>query len=159
MPGDTTIWDGIMKRVRKIGNAHVRVGVLQSKGGGEEQGGITIVELAAIHEFGSPAAHLPERSFIRLTFARPPWLPGLVAKLAKAVLEDKLSEKRALEILGQKAAAEVKATITEKRVRPLSQKAQGSIARGEAANPTTLVDTGQLKNSINYDVVEGAGGA
>lgn len=152
-------WKKLLTRAHKLDRYHVRVGVLASEGGDqtEDDSGITIVELAAIHEFGSPAAGLPERSFIRRTFTEAPWLEELTAKLAAAVVTDRLDPERALGLLGTRAAAEVKRTITDKKVRPLSKKAGASIARGEVKNPTTLVDTGRLLGAITYAVEEGSG--
>jgi hypothetical protein len=152
---DTRVWDAIMKRVReaaRTGGAHVRVGVLASQGGGgtTEDGKITMVELAAIHEYGSPAAGIPQRSFIRraLAWNSGPWLPAFVSKLAKGVLVGKMSEERALEILGARAVAEVKKTITGSEIPPPLRPA--TIAAKGSSRP--LVDSGRLLGSISYEV-------
>ena len=44
------IFKKVLKRMRKLGTTNVEVGVFSN----EDRGGITMVELAAVHEFGSP---------------------------------------------------------------------------------------------------------
>lgn len=143
-------WKRILRAVRKADGARVKVGVI---GGGEHaDGGITMTELAAIHEFGSPAANIPQRSFLRraLVWNSGPWLPAFTAKLVGAVASGKMDEKKALEILGQRAVAEVKKTITGSDIPP--PLAPATVAAKGSSKP--LVDTGQLLNSISYEVVE-----
>jgi hypothetical protein len=145
-------WKEILRTVMRAERAHVRVGVLASKGGEAEQDGITMVEMAAIHEFGSPAANIPARSFIRRTLVwnAGPWLPQFVANLAGRVVEGRLDEKKALGILGQKAVAMVKAAITGAHIPPPLRPA--TIAAKGSDRP--LVDTGRLLGAISYEVVE-----
>lgn len=154
-----TKWDELIARAHGLARGHVRVGVLLSKGGekphegkGKNADHITLVELAAIHEFGSPAAGIPERSFIRSTFyvRRVEALRSMCARLAKAVVTDGLDPKRALGMLGAWAASQVKETITEIDIPP--PLADSTVQAKGSSKP--LVDTGQLKNSITYEVVD-----
>lgn len=152
--------------------AHVKIGVLASQGGGArairrskhigERGtarnavnkafevtDISLVELAAIHEFGSPAARIPERSFIRRTFdAKHVEIRALATKLAAKIVDGKMSVDKALTVLGQFCAAEVKKTITRDRIppplKPATVEAKGS--------DRPLVDSGRLLGAITYEV-------
>lgn len=152
--------------------AHVKIGVLASQGGGAksirkskhvgERGtarnavnkafevtDIFLVELAAIHEFGSPAAHIPERSFIRRTFdTKHTEIRALATKLAAKIVDGKMDIDKALTVLGQFCAAEVKKTITRDRIppplKPATIEAKGS--------NRPLVDTGRLLGAISYEV-------
>lgn len=156
----STNWDKIRGEVRKLERAHAKIGVLQSKGGNAERDGITMIELAAIHEFGSPNAGIPERSFLRSTFRvhRRQELLALVTKLAGQVTSGNMTTKRALGILGQWGAAAVKNTIRSKQTIGMTDPGarqellQSTIDRKGSSTP--LIDTGRLINTISYEVVE-----
>lgn len=142
--------DKLKAKAIDLSKAHVKVGVLASKGGNADHDGIAMIELAAIHEYGSPAANIPERSFIRSAFAKKTELNAFVTKLAKAIVDGKLDARRALHMLGTWAAAKVKKNITERDIPPpLKPK---TIARKKSTKP--LVDTGRLLNAITYEVSE-----
>ncbi len=150
------LWDELLARAHKLEHAFVKVGVLASKGGTDTHadGEMTLIEIAATHEFGSEAAGIPERSFIRSTFERrvAKELADFQAKLAKAIVTKGLDPMRALAMLGAWGAAEVKKTITESDLEPPLKPA--TIAAREHGGTKPLLDTGQLKNSITYEVVE-----
>lgn len=147
------VWKRLRKKVASVDRSYVKVGVLASRGGNEKRDtGITMVELAAIHEFGSPAAHIPERSFIRRTFdEKKDDLNALIVRLARAIVTDKKTVAQALGLLGAWGATEVKKTITaDKPIPPPLQLA--TIARKKSDRP--LVDTGRLVDAIQWEVVE-----
>lgn len=167
MAGSTAVWDKLKREVGKAAHSFIRVGVLSSKGGAEQHPSddgdpITMVELAAIHEFGAKVTRdtaegpvtivIPERSFIRSTFLirRVNALRTIQTKLATAIVQKGMPVKRALGLLGQWAAAEVKNTITEIDIPP--PLAQSTIDAKGSTKP--LVDTGRLLNAITYEVVE-----
>ena len=143
----------LQKRLEASGNAHVKVGVLGSKGGNapHDSSGISLVELAAIHEFGSPAAGIPERSFIRRTFIeKRRELEEVITKLARGVVAGKLDMRRALDILGAWASAEVKKTVTAGAHIPPPLK-PATIERKGSDRP--LIDTGRLIGAVTWEVV------
>lgn len=141
----------IEKNLTKAQGAHVRIGVLASRGGNADHDGITMIELAAIHEFGSPAAGVPERSFIRRTFeVKTAELKVIKRRLAERVVTGKMTIGDALEILGSWGAAEVKKTITVGPGVP-PPNAPSTVERKGSARP--LVDTGRLVGSIQWEVV------
>lgn len=155
-------WDELRDLAKNIAqrNNYVRVGVLgngpsvaQSKAPiprrRDEE--ITNVELAVIHEYGAPAANIPERSFIRSTAVvnRATYLAMFRGGLPK-VLAHKLQINTLLGLVGAKMAADMKNTITHGDLAPL---APSTIERKGSSRP--LVDTGQLLNSITWAVVEG----
>jgi hypothetical protein len=155
--GSVTVNDKVFQELRKrIGKStsHVKVGVLSSRGGDvkHDDAGISLVELAAIHEFGSPAAGIPERSFIRRTFEDDDGKQALIqflAKLAKRVISGELTHLKALEVLGLWAEARVKSRVAKGIAppnKPATIKAKGS------SKP--LVDTSQLINSVASEVIE-----
>jgi hypothetical protein len=149
-----TIWRKIRAQVSALGRTHVRIGVLGSKGGNASHDGITMVELAAIHEFGSPAAHIPERSFIRRTFdVERVAVSAMSAKLAKAVVARRMDHTRALGLLGAWGASAVKNIISKGQHIPPPLK-PATVARKGSDRP--LVDTGRLVGAIQFEVI-GAG--
>ncbi len=140
--------------------SHVKVGIIASKGGSAtvEGGDITMLELAAIHEFGSPAAGIPQRSFIRSTFARSEnhrALAEMAAKLTTQVIHGMKLE-RALGIIGTWAVARIRETIDQRLTTgPEPQEnAPATIRKKESDLP--LVDNGRLKQSLTWKVWIGA---
>lgn len=157
--GDDSGWRKITANIRRGKNAYVKVGVLAGAARGP---GFDAVALAATHEFGSEAAGIPERSFIRRTFTvQREALAKTIAKLAHKVVTDDMPMSQALGLLGTWGAAQVKGTIrnwtwaaadggldsmTVQELKP------GTIAAKGSDRP--LVDTGRLLDSISYEVVE-----
>lgn len=150
---DTSKWDELLARAYKLDHAFVRVGVLEDKGSVKHSDGdMTLVEIAATHEFGSSDGRIPERSFIRRTFLvrAAKELVDFQVKLAKAIVTNGLDPIKALRLLGAWGVAEIRKTITEEDIPP--PLAESTIARKGSSKP--LVDTGLLKNSLSYEVVE-----
>lgn len=144
----------LVKRA-KIGDASIKVGIL-AKDGSEAKtehdgsaGDVTLADVATWMEFGTDK--IPARSFIRAWFdeneAR---AKEMLRVLLRSVLEGKRTRDQALEILGQKFAAEIQARIADGVPPPLADrtvKAKGS--------STPLIDTGQLRSGISYEVERG----
>lgn len=160
MPGsvkmDDRAWRELRRRIERMGEGRVKVGVLASKGGDAPHAAgspITLVELAAIHEFGSPSRGIPERSFIRKTFdLRRDVFNRVVEKLARGVLDGTVDYHKALEVLGAWGAAQVRDRITKGAGVPPPLK-DATITRKGSSRP--LVVTGRLLQSITYEVVFG----
>jgi len=153
---DDQVWRNLKKRLGK-GSPHVKVGVLAASGNHES--GVSMIELAAIHEFGSPKAGIPERSFIRRAFRdNRRELRNITAKLARRLMpkgkgtsvRGELTVAQALEVLGKWGAALVQKTITAGPPIPPPLKLE-TAALKESFRP--LVDTGGLVGSINHEVV------
>lgn len=152
---DTSLWEAIRRRVAALDKApHVKVGVLAGLGD-EDVGGVTLIELAAVHEFGSPAAGIPERSFIRSTFdQRRDELRRVGAELTRQIVAGRVDVVTALGRLGLWGANAVKRQITGKLVVPrLEDSEAGRRTIKRKGSSTTLVDTGRLVNSITWVVV------
>lgn len=149
----------IASELSKLKKGYVKAGVLASEKE-RESGEVSNVDLALIHEFGAPAANIPERSFVRSTFTKNKQeYSALLKKLAKGLFAGK-SEQTAEQILGlvgTKMAADMKNTITEGLSPANAPDVYArKLAKGTAAGlPKPLVDTGQLLDSITWDVVLG----
>jgi phage gpG-like protein len=134
-----------MRRAREIKDKRVRVGVLSDKGH-DGEGSITLVELAAVHEFGTEDGAIPERSFLRSTFdQKREELVRTGEKLIGEVLDGKMEVDRALGLIGAQLASDVKTKITSS-IPPPDKPA--TVAR--KGSSTTLIDTGRLRNSITW---------
>lgn len=150
--GDPKALEKLAKRMAKADGTQVRVGVFGSETHGGAGSPITMVELAAIHEFGSDVAGIPERSFIRSTIRdKEAEIAKLLKVAAKGVVSGKVSLVRALNLIGQWAVKEIKSKIVDGAGIP-PPLAQATIKHKGSSRP--LVDTGQLKNAITHVVVE-----
>ena len=140
-----------LEKMAKRHDPHVRVGVLGSKGGNaEHSSGITMVELAAIHEFGSPKNNIPQRSWIRSTFDDNAALAAFSVKIVAALLNGKIELDRALDMIGAFAATEIKKNVTQgEHIAPPLQ--PETIRRKKSTRP--LVDTGRMINAVTWEVM------
>lgn len=150
-------WRRLMRLAEELRQEpHVRVGVLAEKGSESRDGGVTNVELAAIHEFGAPAAGIPERSFLRSAFdANKTKYQGRIKSHLKQVIGGSMDLHKMFDLIGLEAATDVKKGITAGAGIPPPLK-QATIDRKGSSRP--LVDTGRLLASITHVVETGGGG-
>lgn len=160
----TTVWKRLQRALllesAAAKESHVKVGIIASKGGKASvgDGGLTLIELTAIHEFGSPAAGIPQRSFLRSTFARPEVhrdMVELCAKLTQQVIHGMPLE-RALGLLGAWSVARIRETIDQRLTKgPEPQENRPSTIKKKGSD-LPLVDTGRLKQALAWKVWIGA---
>lgn len=152
----------LAESLRALGKARVRVGVLADapkktgtrtgKRGRQIQQAATLAEVAAAHEFGT--ATIPQRSFIRATVdLKAGEIGALQEKLAAQVAEGKITPEVAMERLGAAAQGMVQTRIAE-GIGPAL--APATVARKRSNKQ--LVDTGQLRSSVTYQVLQGGTG-
>lgn len=161
MPGTDAPWREIYRAVRDANTVKAHVGVLAAKGGNvtHVDSGMTLVEIATTHEFGSSDGHVPERSWLRSTFhvRKRDELAQKIEAAARLVLDRRLDARRAVNLLGAWGAAECKNTITQNEADsygpfPYPPLADSTIAAKGSSVP--LVDTGQFVGSISWEVVD-----
>ena len=139
----------LLSRTGSISGAlGVSVGITANAGREPKEGtpGATLLQVASAHEFGTRT--IPKRSFIRDTFdARKARYIALMRAQAGQIIDGKLTQRVALAQLGAIAAGDI-----QKRI---------SAGIGPALDPETvrrkgsnkpLIDTGQLRQSITYEV-------
>lgn len=130
----------------------VKVGVLTGVRASASGKGLANVELAAIHEFGAPRAGIPSRPFLRSTFdAKKAEWNSLMARLVAKVVAGHLSVVDALELVGQRAAGDVRNRITAGGNFVPNKPA--TIRRKGSSKP--LIDSARLLQSISHQVVTG----
>lgn len=121
--------------------------------------GISNAALAYIHQFGAPAANIPARPFLYegIEDAQEK-IVGQLGKGGKAALDgDSAGVDKALNSAGLVAQNSVKARINEGDFTPLAPSTVAARKRKGDDDPKPLVDTGQLRNSITYVVVDNKG--
>lgn len=133
--------EGLRKRLKKDGN--VSVGIIDA--GKHPSGDITVAGIGHSHEFG---LGVPERSFMRTTIQeKKRQIVALQKKLLKKMIEGKMKVEVALGLIGEFVSDAISQKIVSISDPPNTPE---TIARKGSSNP--LVDTGQMKNSITYEV-------
>jgi len=138
----------VMAELQKAGGTHITVGV-HADAKPRKDGGPLAVLVAAANEFGTDT--IPERSFMRSTIdSRRQDIALLTTKLLGQVADGKTLVADASGIIGLWVSNAIKKTITDLSEPP---NAPSTIARKGSSNP--LIDTGQMRASITFAVVEG----
>lgn len=147
--------DELVARMRALRNtkASVRVGVLSDAPKKEREGATgkySLLEVAAVHEFGAPRAGIPARSFIRGTIdERTEDIARLERVMLAKVVAGDIALKPALDAIGAKVAGWIQQRIAAGIEPALSP---ATVAKKKSSTP--LVDTGQLRSSVTW-LVEG----
>lgn len=147
--------DALKAAERDAARWEVVVGVLASGDGAEPHADseLTVLDIATIHEFGAPAAGIPQRSFIRaFVDENRDVIRGWQRELFQQVLAGQLDVRLALERLGAKLAGAIQARIAQGIAPP---NAPETVERKGSATP--LIDSGQLRGSISHQVRPKAG--
>jgi hypothetical protein len=138
---DDKAWRRIVTSINGAAKLHVKVGII-----GDE----TNATIATVHEYGSPANNIPERSFMRSTLTNERVKIGrLQAKAVAAVVAGKISARLALDKIGAYVAGAMQANVVNGDFAPLAPatiKAKGS--------DKPLIDTGQMVGAISWKVEE-----
>lgn len=122
----------------------VKVGVVGEQAS-EDRGGITLSELAAVHEYGSPKRGIPERSFIRSTLdAKKALITKELGKGLGNILSGTTTSLAVLQGLGDTIAHEVQSRIDRGLAPPLKDPHKSGFR--------PLIDTGDLVLSIGSEV-------
>jgi hypothetical protein len=138
---------GAQKELNKL--LDIKVGVLSGTGEHTNaDSGQTLAEIAFWNEFGTKWA--PARPFLRVTIRENRHLfKRMVKRLYGLIIKGKMRHDQAQKILGAKAAALVQKKIVQLQSPP---NAPRTVELKGSTNP--LVDTGELKNSISWEVVK-----
>ena len=133
-------------KIAEIMGLSVVVGVTAKSNARSDE--LNNADLAMIHEFGIPAHNIPERSFLRKPLINN---AEAVANLAKNAIgkfiAGEMSAAEALGVIGEEAKGISKEAVTN-GISPALKPA--TIKRKKSSKP--LIDTGQLLNSITYEV-------
>lgn len=121
--------------------------------------GFTVVDIATVHEYGSPDKGIPERSFIRSTMDQNAVkYSNIAAGMKDQILNanSPLTTEKALEIIGQIIEADIKNKFTNNNWPELKDPTRGG--KNPTGDAKPLLDTAQTVNSIRYQVFKEGGG-
>lgn len=128
------------------GGARVVVGVRAEND--EAVGDTNLATIATVHEFGSDAAGVPERSFLRSTVdEQASEIADRMTRGVKAATAPGGDARRELGKIGAYVAGEVRRKIVDLRD---PENADSTIEAKGSDNP--LIDTGRLRQSIDFEV-------
>lgn len=113
---------------------------------------IDVLDVAIIHEFGAPDANIPERSFLRST-ADDKAVQRYMVKVARKTLETETDPMKIMKLLSVALVGRVKLRFTRNNWDSLKDPTRGGKNFKGTAKP--LIDTGQLRASIAYQVLKG----
>ena len=135
--------EGVKKRVKHPGT--VSVGIIDA--GTHVDGDLTVASIGFINEFGT--SKIPERSFMRSTTKEnKAKIISLQKKLLKQIVLGAMSHDKALSLIGEFVSDLMRQKIVKLRT---PENAPATL-RAKAPKTNPLINTGQLKNSITYEV-------
>lgn len=118
----------------------VKVGL--PKGSNDYPDGTSVIMVGTVHEFGSPARNIPQRSYLRSTVeSNKRSYKDMFKKLSIRIIKGQITKKEALGLVGLQVQTDVRQKITDIKEPAL---------KSREGNP--LVDTGHLRQSITYEV-------
>lgn len=140
----------VMKRAEKLNQLQLVVGIPNDENSREDSDGITNAELGIIHEFGVPERGIPERSFMRSTASEESENLGRLSKAQIAeCIEGNVSPHDVFATIGAYLQGKIVEEITDGEFEPNNE---NTVKRKGSSKP--LIDTGQLRASITYEVRE-----
>lgn len=155
--------------LKRLQRTVVAVGIAKgSKGDLRDDGGPPNSDLGFIHEFGSPAANIPPRPFLRpgVEDARESVVQNLESAMRAALANNKQAVNTHLEGAGKSAVASVKKKMQEGPFEPLKpssiesrHRSRGTKGKREnekkGVGIQPLINTGSLQGAIDFLVEDG----
>jgi hypothetical protein len=146
----------LVRRVFALDSPKVSIGIHEEDGAKEHDAGMTVVALAAIHEFG--LGNVPERSFIRAWFdENEDRAKEALRRLLVSVVEGKRQPQQALSLFAQWALGEMQKRMAAGIPPALQPETIRKKTRAGKTGETPLIDTGQLRSSLSYEILDGDG--
>lgn len=147
----------LVRRVYALDSPKVSIGIHEQEGAEEhEEAGMTVASLGAIHEFG--LGNVPERSFIRAWFdENQDRAKEALRRLMVSVVEGKRQPQQALELFAQWALGEMQKRMAEGIPPALQPETLRKKTRAGKTGEKPLIDTGQLRSSLSYEILDGDG--
>lgn len=140
----------VMKRAEQLNRMQLVVGIPNDENSRQDSGEITNAELGIIHEFGVPERGIPERSFMRSTASEESENLGRLGNAQVAeCLEGNASAHDVFATIGTYLQGKVVEKITDGEFEPNNE---NTVKSKHSSKP--LIDTGQLRASITYEVRE-----
>jgi hypothetical protein len=153
-----TGWARIYEAAKRDSSIHVKAGVVGSAGQATHplRGNIAVGDVAMMNEFGSAAAGIPQRSFIRSALL---WSAKAqsefrhqMAQVSRQVLLQGVPRRIAMQKVGEWAVRLIRARILENVPPP---NAPRTVA--EKGHDHALINTDTLYDAIDYEIARGLG--
>lgn len=136
------------KDIQQFKSSVVKIGLPKGTSGSYENG-LSVIQVGAIHEYGSPSRNIPARSFLRMPmFVNRDKIKKMIFTEFIKVKNQKTSVSEALNRLGAYGEGLSKASFRDNNWSPL--KPATIKAKGNKGNP--LINTKQLRDSIIYKI-------
>lgn len=150
-------WPALMKAIEDLARREVLVGVPQVEApreGDEEHGPMNNATLAYIHDNGSPKANIPARPFMAPGVEKvQDYVTARLEAAGRAALDGELGTAEVeLEKAGMKTQASIRNTINDGVQPELAASTLAARRQRGRTGTVPLIDTGQLRNSIQYVV-------
>lgn len=139
---------GLQALKKQLKDVEIKVGL--PKGTPRNDEGVSLIEIGATNEFGSPAKGIPERSFIRIPLdnAKEKYFK-IATKQGIDILNGKQTIDGAIEKIGIWGQTVIKKSFTNNNWEANSQT---TIDIKGSSRP--LIDSGQLRQSITWEVIK-----
>jgi phage gpG-like protein len=138
--------------LKAAGKAEVQVGVFAYDADRDDEGSdMSNADIGAVHEFGSKARNIPERSFLRMPTETK--LPKELKRIGATIITKTIIEKGASEFLrevGQIAEGQIDEAFTTSGYGQWAPNSKRTERRKGSARP--LIDTGKLRAAITSRV-------
>jgi hypothetical protein len=134
----------LMRRLKRLASTEIHIGVLSGEKGADSE----LVMIASMNEFGVSSLHIPERSFIRNSFEL---YRSDIEKAFKMGIQQVVKGAEPDQIMGQIGEAIVGKIVDRIDAGIAPANAPSTIEQKGSSKP--LIDTGRLKQSITWKVV------
>jgi hypothetical protein len=145
--------NNILKEIEKLKTCSIKAGVTQDTGAAMNEDGVTVATYATYNEFGvrkHGKEVIPSRPFIRgWVDSKREQIAKTIEKLYGQVNDGKMFGATALNRLGQYAEYGIRSYLRNGSFVPNSER---TVKMKGSSRP--LIDTGTLRNSIRYEIVE-----
>ncbi len=136
----------ILRQFKSLKKKRVQAGILRDAGKGEE--GDYIADYACYNEYGTST--IPARPFMSTTFDEKyevwnKYVGGVVQSLLRG---ENIDLERSMLLLGERMVCDIKEKIASNVLPPLA-----ASTRARKKSSKTLIDTGIMRNSINFEVL------
>lgn len=145
---DAGALDRIISSAENMALEKVKIGLPDNAGTDDE--GVSLHFIGMVHEYGSYARNIPKRPFIQPTIEanQRKYAEYLKSKTMKILLR-RTTLKKELSIVGEAGKADIQKYMVEGSFTALSEK---TIKAKGSSEP--LIDTGQMRNAITYEIVK-----
>lgn len=137
----------IIRQLKSLKNKTIEAGILNNAGTNSETGTL-IAEYAHYNEYGTK--HIPARPFMSTTFdeQNSNWVKSLDSILEKLINSNNIDIDKSISLVGEQVVNDIKEKITSNIPPTLNLV---TIKRKKSSK--TLIDTGNMRDSINFKIV------